>query len=151
MTNIQAFDFGDDNVRSVIIDGQPWLVASDVATLLGYTKPYDAVQRHCKHAKMANLNTTTDRGSTRGNPNVTIINRSDTMRLCCNSNKPDAQKIEAWLFDVVFASIAETGSYIAPGASIPMLGNTSPKVSEAIASLVSAIEGDPACCILAVA
>lgn len=33
-------------VRMVEIEGQPWLVGKDVAEILGYAKPLDAISRH---------------------------------------------------------------------------------------------------------
>jgi len=33
-------------VRTILIDGQPWFVGTDVAKALGYTKPHNALERH---------------------------------------------------------------------------------------------------------
>ena len=45
--DIQLFhndDFGD--IRTVVIDGEPWFVAKDVASLLGYKETAKAVRFH---------------------------------------------------------------------------------------------------------
>ena len=47
MNDLQIFsnpEFGQ--VRTVEIDGQPWLVGKDVAVALGYKNPRDAITRH---------------------------------------------------------------------------------------------------------
>lgn len=49
MNDVKVFqnkEFGD--VRVVEHEGQPWFVASDVAKALGYERPNDAVNAHCK-------------------------------------------------------------------------------------------------------
>lgn len=37
-------DFGE--VRTLNIDGEPWFVGKDVADILGYTNPRDALAKH---------------------------------------------------------------------------------------------------------
>ena len=47
MSELQIFkspEFGQ--VRTVTIDGEPWLVGKDVATALGYSNPSNAVVTH---------------------------------------------------------------------------------------------------------
>ena len=47
MNEIRVFEhekFG--KVRAVVIDGEPWFVAKDVAVILGYNNPRDAVRNH---------------------------------------------------------------------------------------------------------
>jgi Prophage antirepressor len=51
MNNLQIFknkDFG--KVRVVEVEGQPHFVASDVAKILGYRRPNDAISDHCRWA-----------------------------------------------------------------------------------------------------
>lgn len=47
MNNLQVFnnpEFG--NVRTMAIDGEPYFVGKDVATVLGYAKPLNALTTH---------------------------------------------------------------------------------------------------------
>ncbi len=47
MTDLQIFkneEFGQ--VRTVIMDGQPWFVGKDVAEILGYANPQKAIRDH---------------------------------------------------------------------------------------------------------
>ena len=47
MNELQIFnneEFG--NVRSLMIDNEPWLVGKDVVVALGYNNPRDAISKH---------------------------------------------------------------------------------------------------------
>lgn len=49
MNEIKIFnnpEFGD--VRTMEIDDKPYFCASDVASMLGYVRPADAIAQHCK-------------------------------------------------------------------------------------------------------
>ncbi|MGJ3749336.1 Bro-N domain-containing protein, partial [Limosilactobacillus fermentum] len=43
---LQVFDFEGSNVRTVNIDGNPYFVGKDVATILGYKNTKDALLKH---------------------------------------------------------------------------------------------------------
>lgn len=52
MEGIKIFEreeFG--TVRVVDVNGEPWFVASDIAKALGYERPNDAVNTHCKKSQ----------------------------------------------------------------------------------------------------
>lgn len=58
--------------------GEPWFVASDVARVLGYSKPENAVSRHCKAAQQM---TTPKQGGQRGGAQyLTMIPERDVYR-----------------------------------------------------------------------
>lgn len=46
MHNIQLFKFEDQKVRTMTIDNEPYFVGKDVATILGYKKPRNAIASH---------------------------------------------------------------------------------------------------------
>lgn len=46
--NITPFSFNGAEVRTITRDGEPWFVAVDVASLLGYSNPHKAMRDHCK-------------------------------------------------------------------------------------------------------
>lgn len=48
--DVEVFNFSGENypVRFRLIDGEPWFLAKDVATVLGYTNPRKAISDHCK-------------------------------------------------------------------------------------------------------
>ncbi|AOA04586.1 BRO family protein [Pseudomonas sp. TMW 2.1634] len=105
--SVIPFDFDGAAIR-VISDklGNPWFVARDVADALGYSKPENAVARHCKAA------TTTPK---QGGGFMTIIPERDLYRLVMKSKLPAAERFEEWVVGQVLPSIRKTGSFCAQG------------------------------------
>lgn len=106
MNDIQVFDFEDNAVRVVDIDGEPWFVAADVCRVLGLSNPSMAVDgldddeqsKYCL-------------GS--GGSDRVIINESGLYNLIFRSRKPEAKKFRKWVTAEVLPSIRKTGAYIA--------------------------------------
>lgn len=108
MDEIKSFEnkeFG--KVRSVVIDGNVYFVASDVAKSLGYSNPRDAILRHCKGVVKHDIPTNG------GKQNVNVIPKGDVVRLVTHSELPWAEKFESWIFDEVIPSVLTNGGYIA--------------------------------------
>ena len=111
MNEIQVFnnpEFG--NVRTVIINGEPWLIGKDVAQALGYSNPRDALS---KHVDDEDKNTVAFRDGTSGNPNQTVINESGLYSLVLSSKLPGAKKFKRWVTSEILPSIRKTGGYFA--------------------------------------
>ncbi len=57
MTNkIEIFkneEFGE--IRTVTIDGEPWFVAKDIASILGYKDPKNTVKNRCKRGRVSEI------------------------------------------------------------------------------------------------
>lgn len=107
---IQIFkndEFGQ--VRTTTINGEPWFVGKDVADILGYSNPRDAI---AKHVDDDDRNTVAIRDG-KGNPNQTIINESGLYALIIGSKLPTAKKFKRWVTSEVLPSIRKTGSYTA--------------------------------------
>jgi len=102
-SSVIPFDFDGAAIR-VITDklGDPWFVARDVADALGYSKPENAVARHCKAA------TTTPK---QGGGFMTVIPERDLYRLVMRSKLPAAEQFEEWVVGQVLPSIRKTGQY----------------------------------------
>lgn len=99
-----VFNFGDHAVRIVIIDGEPWFIASDVARALEY-RDAEVAARHLKpHQKGVHQF---------GVPpqKHTIINESGLYRLVLRSRKPEAEAFSDWVTGEVLPSIRKTGGY----------------------------------------
>lgn len=94
-------------VRTVEIDGEIWFVASDVAKILGYAKPSNAINTHCK------ARGTLKRGipTKGGDQEVILINEPNVYRLIIKSKLPSAEKFENWLFEEVVPAIRKKGFY----------------------------------------
>lgn len=110
MNELQIFnspEFGQ--ARIVTIDGEPWFIAKDVATALGYSNTRDAI---AKHVDDDDKNTVVIRDG-KGNPNQTIINESGLYSLVLSSKLPTAKKFKHWITSEVLPAIRKTGGYIA--------------------------------------
>ena len=107
MNDLKIFEsnaFG--SVRTLVIDGEPWFVAKDVAVALGYKDPINAIKTHCKGVvKHHPLDTPG------GIQEVRIIREPDVYRLIIRSKLPSAEKFENWIMEEVIPSIRKTGVY----------------------------------------
>lgn len=106
--------FESFTVRTVIIEGDPWFIAKDVAEALGYKDTSQAVRNHCKRSVNIDLN---NRASIQrgiipaGNPTAKAIPESDVYRLISRSRLPSAERFDDWVNEVVLPSLAKHGGY----------------------------------------
>ena len=111
MKEMQIFEnqeFGA--VRTVELDGEPWLVGKDVAQALGYSNPRKALADHVDEE---------DKGVTKcdtlgGVQEMTIINESGLYSLVLSSKLPGAKKFRRWVTAEVLPAIRRTGGYRMP-------------------------------------
>ncbi|WP_201746358.1 BRO-N domain-containing protein [Veronia nyctiphanis] len=90
--NVIPFQFQNAQIRVFQRDGDTWFVAKDVATLLGYSKPRNAISMHCRGALKQGLPTES------GIQEMQIIPERDVYRLIMRSKLPEAEKFEdGWL------------------------------------------------------
>ena len=106
---VNLFNFEGFDVRVVLVDGEPWFSASDVAARLGYTNPQKAVRDHCKSPRPVGVNDSFTLG-----PSANIIPERDVYRLVMRSKMPQAERFEEWVVGEVLPSIRKTGGYSAP-------------------------------------
>lgn len=109
MNELQIFqnkEFGE--VRTVEVGDKTYFVASDVAKALGYKRPNDAISAHCRWAVKYSI---PHPQSITKTLEVNVIPEGDLYRLITNSELPNAQKFESWIFDEVLPSIRKHGMY----------------------------------------
>ena len=107
MIVFESQEFGKLTV--VEIEGKPWFIGREVATMLGYTDTAQAVKLHCKYVKLLkNVDTTFLEIAPRG---IQIINEKDIYRLIMRSKLPSAERFQDWVCDEILPSIRKTGSY----------------------------------------
>ncbi|GLU98831.1 Bro-N domain-containing protein [Megamonas funiformis] len=99
-------EFGQ--VRTIVDGGKILFCASDIAKALGYEKPNNAINTHCKNATLKQGIITDNLGRKQ---NANFIPEGDIYRLVVRSKLPTAEKFESWVFDEVLPSIRKTGSY----------------------------------------
>lgn len=100
MRNVQIFknaEFGE--IRTLVEHEQVLFCASDVAKALGYARPNDAVNQHCRA-------TVKRRTPISGKiQDINFIPEGDVYRLIIRSKLPAAEKFERWVFDEVLPTI----------------------------------------------
>lgn len=111
MNEIQIFnnpEFGD--IRTVVIDNEPWFVGKDVAAILGYGKG------SAKNNAVSDHVDADDKGVTKldtpgGKQNFVIVNESGLYSLIFGSKLESAKKFKKWVTSEVLPSIRKTGAY----------------------------------------
>lgn len=101
-------EFG--KVRTVIKDGEPWLVGKDVAEILGYSNTRDALSRHVDTEDKTTV-VISDSGSNYKSK-TTIINESGFYSLVLSSKMPRAKEFRRWVTAEVLPTIRRTGGYV---------------------------------------
>ena len=101
-----AFQFGKREVRTVIVDNEPWFVAKNVAEILGYSTANRMTERLDDDEKGTRKLCTLG-----GDQEMTIINESGLYNAILGSNKPDAKKFKKWVTAEVLPSIRKYGAY----------------------------------------
>ncbi|MFL6113958.1 MAG: BRO family protein [Catenulispora sp.] len=111
MSTLTPFTFPatGEPVRTILIDGEPWIVAADVTAILGYANGRDAVSRLPE--RMKGVGSTDTPG---GRQKLSIINEPGVYRLAMRSNLPEAERFQDWLSEEVLPSIRKTGGYGVP-------------------------------------
>lgn len=108
MNEIKVFEneqFGE--IRTVTIDGQPWFVGKDVASILGYKDTSDALKKHVDSEDKLSRRFA-DSGQTRA---MYIINESGLYSLIISSKLPSAKQFKRWVTSEVLPSIRKYGAY----------------------------------------
>ncbi len=108
---LQVFESQEFGKLTVIeVDGQPWFIGREVASMLGYKNTPDAIKQHCKYNQL--FVNTNDSLLVKTPPNgIQIINEKDVYRLIMRSKLPSAERFQDWVCDEVLPSIRKTGSY----------------------------------------
>jgi len=112
MNEIKVFDnpqFG--SIRTVLQNDEPWFVAADVCKALEINDNRTAVARLDDDEKGTAVLT---RGTSGGNPNVTIVNEPGLYSLVLGSRKPEAKAFKRWITHEVIPSIRKHGAYMTP-------------------------------------
>ena len=110
MNEIMIFnnpEFG--SVRTVCIDGEPWLVGKDVADILEYRNGSRDINRHVDADDRRKI-MIYDGNQRR---ETIVINESGLYSLVLSSKLPTAKKFKRWVTSEVLPMIRKTGGYVA--------------------------------------
>ncbi|HEL9633542.1 TPA: ORF6C domain-containing protein [Streptococcus suis] len=105
----EIFVFHGQEVRTVTINNEPWFVGKDVADILGYLKPLDAISRHVDEDDSVKHGLTDSLGRIQ---NTIIINESGLYSLILSSKLPQAKEFKRWVTGEVLPQIRQQGAYV---------------------------------------
>lgn len=111
MNELKVFEnpeFG--TIRTVEINGEPWLVGKDVAAALGYKDTVNALKSHVDDDDKRGWRITTPSGE----QTMTVINESGLYSLVLSSKLPTAKKFKRWVTSEVLPSVRKHGAYMTP-------------------------------------
>lgn len=112
-TQVSIFNFKSNQVRTVVINDEPWFVGKDVADALGYANSRDALAKHVDDEDKGVVKLDTLGGA----QNITIINESGVYSLVFGSKLATAKEFKSWVTKEVLPTIRKTGSYTAKPVS----------------------------------
>ena len=123
MSEIQIFEneqFG--SIRTIEIDGMPWFVGKDVATVLGYKNTKDALLRHVdSEDKMDGVAFHDPIGRLQ---KPVLINESGLYSLILSSKLPSAKAFKRWVTSEVLPTIRRHGFYATDETLDNMMNDT---------------------------
>lgn len=96
-------------VRATTINNEPWFVGKDIASILGYAKPQNAIANHVDEDDTLKQGIIDKLGRSQ---QTTLINESGLYSLILSSKLPNAKKFKRWVTSDVLPSIRKTGGYI---------------------------------------
>lgn len=113
MSEIEVFknpEFGE--IRTVVVNDEPWFVGKDVAEALGYGTGKSLANAVANHVDEEDKGVT-EMMTPGGRQKITIINESGLYSLVLSSKLPTAKKFKRWVTSEVLPAIRKTGGYIA--------------------------------------
>jgi prophage antirepressor-like protein len=112
-----VFNFRSTEVRTLVLDGEVWFVASDVAKALSYRNADDMTRMLDEDERGTHIVrtvTTNQHGTTSEQDNtVIVINESGLYHAVLKSRKPEAKPFRKWVTSEVLPAIRKTGQYAA--------------------------------------
>lgn len=110
MEELQIFsnaEFGE--VRTLVLNNEPWFVGKDVARILKYERPTKAI---ADHVDVEDRDEVPIQDSIGRMQNTPIINESGLYSLILSSKLPSAKKFKRWVTSEILPSIRKHGAYM---------------------------------------
>jgi len=105
-TNIIPFKFDARDVRTMLIDDQPWFVAADVSVALDYRIAGDMTRNLDEDEKGTQIVRTPG-----GDQAMLVINESGLYSAILRSRKAEAKRFKKWVTSEVLPAIRRSGRY----------------------------------------
>lgn len=105
MSALEIFNYGGADVRTVMVDGEPWFVLGDLTRALGLSQfrterlDDDMIRNHAVEDRAGRSQMTT------------VVSEAGMYEVVIRSDKPEAAAFRRWVTSEVLPSIRRTGSY----------------------------------------
>jgi prophage antirepressor-like protein len=103
----RVFDYKNHQVRTFLIDGEPWWVAKDVCDILELGDTHKAMDR-LEEDERNSIPVTDSLGRLQ---DTYIVNEAGLYNLILGSRKPEAKEFKRWITHDVIPQIRKTGTY----------------------------------------
>ena len=110
MNELQEFNFQGNQLRTVMIDSEPFFVGKDAATAIGYSNTRKAIRDHVKAKYQREERIVTPFGT----QTMTVISEPGLYQLAGESKLPSAGPFQDWVYEQVLPSIRKHGAYMTP-------------------------------------
>lgn len=110
MNELQEFNFQGNQLRTVMIDSEPFFVGKDAATAIGYSNTRKAIRDHVKAKYQREERIVTPFGT----QTMTVISEPGLYQLAGESKLPSAGPFQDWVYEEVLPSIRKHGAYMTP-------------------------------------
>lgn len=132
MNELQVFNFNESQIRTLLINNEPYFIGKDVANILGYERADNAIRNHVdnKDKLMHQIDAS---GQKR---NMILINESGLYSLILSSKLPTAKKFKRWVTSEVLPAIRKTGRYQVPSdpmSALRLMFEAQTQTNEAVA------------------
>lgn len=108
---VVPFSYGNNDVRTIVIDGEPWFVLADLCKVLEIRNGRDVAARLADDQKgVASIDTPG------GRQQMTIVSEPGMYEVVIRSDKPEAVAFRRWITGTVLPEIRKTGSFNAQPA-----------------------------------
>ncbi len=107
MECLKVFNYEENDVRTLIIDGEPWWVLTDVCDVLNLGSPHKVAERLDEDER--NIIPLAD--SLGRNQNTYVVNEFGLYSVILRSDKPKAKAFKRWITHEVLPALRKTGSY----------------------------------------
>ena len=108
MDQLQIFKFNSNEVRTVVKNGEPWFVLTDVCNILELSTP-SRVSERLDDDEVSQTHVTDSIGR---DQQTNIINESGLYNVILRSDKPNAKPFRKWVTSEVLPSIRKHGAYM---------------------------------------
>lgn len=132
MNELQVFNFNENQIRTLLFDGEPYFIGKEIADVLGYQNGSRDINRHVddEDRMIHQINISGQKRT------VLLINESGLYSLILSSKLPTAKKFKRWVTSEVLPAIRKTGRYQVPSdpmSALRLMFEAQTQTNEAVA------------------